>query len=207
VVVVRPVTPPLIDVAIAAAPLDGASESGDAAVVVDFPGRRLIAGIDGLGHGPEAAQAAHVIAEQLREVGDRPLPELVQCCHDAARSTRGAVLTLVAFEGQGRLRWLAVGNVDGVLVRADGRRHESVIARPGIVGSSLPPMRETVLEIARGDTVVLATDGLCSGFARSVRLAEPPQACAERILSDYARGGDDALVIVARHGGEDGHRG
>jgi hypothetical protein len=46
--------------------------------------------------------------------------------------------------------------------------------------------------------VVMATDGVGSGFTSAVRPGEASQAAAERLLSDWATGADDALVVVVR---------
>ena len=52
---------------------------------------------------------------------------------------------------------------------------------------------------ARGDTLVFVTDGIRSGFADKLSALEPPQKSADRILAEYCRGSDDALVVVTRY--------
>jgi hypothetical protein len=53
--------------------------------------------------------------------------------------------------------------------------------------------------VARGDTLILATDGIDQGFAGDpgIALAAPPT--AERILADHGKETDDALVLVVRY--------
>jgi hypothetical protein len=191
-----------VEWAVASAPFAGESESGDAAFVGDVQGATLVAAIDGLGHGPVAAVAARSVIAALETCRSEPLPRVMQRCHTAATPTRGAALTVAAFDAERpRMSWLAVGNVAGVLVRADGRR-ESVVARPGIVGAALPPLQAGEVTLARGDMLVLATDGLTTGFAKAVAPGEEPQPLADRLLADWSRGNDDALVLVARWDGE-----
>ena len=48
----------LIEWAVAGAPIDGETESGDLHAVVQFEGGVLVGAVDGLGHGAEAAVAA-----------------------------------------------------------------------------------------------------------------------------------------------------
>ena len=190
-----------VEWAAASAPFGGETQSGDAALVRDVAGATLVAAIDGLGHGPMAAVAARRVVAALEECRSEPLPRVLQRCHAAAADTRGAALTVATFDAEApRMSWLAVGNVAGVLVRADGRR-ETVVARPGIVGATLPPLRAGEVTLAQGDVLVLATDGLTTGFARSVAPGEEPQALADRLLADWSRGSDDALVLVARWAG------
>jgi hypothetical protein len=191
----------MVEWAVASAPFAGETESGDAALVRDVPGATLVAAIDGLGHGPMAAVAARTVVAALEESRSEPLTRVLQRCHAAAAPTRGAALTVAAFDAERPLMsWLAVGNVAGVLVRADGRR-ETVVARPGIVGASLPPLQAGEVTLAEGDVLVLATDGLTTGFAKAVGTGEEPQALADRLLEDWSRDSDDALVLVARWAG------
>jgi negative regulator of sigma-B (phosphoserine phosphatase) len=55
--------------------------------------------------------------------------------------------------------------------------------------------------ICPGDTLVLATDGVQRAFVDSVRISEPPQELADRILAEFAGATDDALVVAARFRG------
>ena len=60
-------------------------------------------------------------------------------------------------------------------------------------------MRTTTTALADGDLVVLATDGIDSGFAQALAPGGTAQAVAERILARHAREEDDALVVVVRY--------
>ena len=66
---------------------------------------------------------------------------LMKLCHEALHTTRGAVLTLASFNGlDGTVTWLGVGNVDGVLLRADPKAmpvREYVLLHGGVVGLQL----------------------------------------------------------------------
>jgi negative regulator of sigma-B (phosphoserine phosphatase) len=192
------VTP--VQIAVASAPLAGETESGDAAVVFELPGGTLVAAVDGLGHGPQAAAAARAVTDAVAAAPSAPLQQIVQRCHLAATTTRGAALTLAWFHAdRPHMSWLAVGNVAGVLVHRASQRRETVVSRPGIVGAALPPLHPGEVELEDGDTLVLATDGLTVGFAKAVQPHMAPQASADRLLADWSRGSDDALVLVARY--------
>jgi negative regulator of sigma-B (phosphoserine phosphatase) len=102
------------------------------------------------------------------------------------------------------MTWLGVGNVQGVLMRADaknGNVKESLLLRAGVVGSQLPALQATVLPIVQGDTLFFATDGVRSDFSVTLSARENPQRAADRILAHYGNGNDDALVLVARFTG------
>jgi phosphoserine phosphatase RsbX len=196
---------PLVECGSAGAGLDG-GESGDVHAVVPFDHGVLVALIDGLGHGVEAAVAANEAARVLRERAGEPLPELLQACHEALRRTRGAVMSLACFDGRrSSMAWAGVGNVEGFLLRASGAAQpprESIGLRGGVIGFQLPSLRASVLPVSAGDTLVLATDGIRSGFAADLDARGTPQQIAEAIFRRHARGSDDALVVVARYLGD-----
>jgi negative regulator of sigma-B (phosphoserine phosphatase) len=185
--------------------LDGQAESGDLHLVEPFPGGVLVAVIDGLGHGSEAAVAARAAASCLALNAGRPVEELVARCHMALRRTRGAVMSLASIDpAGGTMSWLGVGNVEGVLFRADPSAmppREAIIARGGIVGYQVPTLRQATVTIAPGDTMVLATDGVHAGFAGEAPLGRMPSDLARAIIAQYHKRSDDALVLVARFEG------
>jgi hypothetical protein len=176
--------------------------SGDAAVVVVGADRTLLSVIDGLGHGPEAAEASDIAAALLRENASEPLEPLLVLCHHALRKTRGVAITMAAVDhADGGLQWLGVGNVEGVLVRADPDRRprlEAVFHFPGVVGYRLPKLQVYASRLAPGDVLVLASDGIATSFLDDVRPGAEVGVMAERILTDHARPEDDAMVVVAR---------
>lgn len=189
--------------AVAGRALAGEAESGDLHLVRAFPGGALIAVIDGLGHGPEAAHAARAAAASLAENAALPATALVEQCHAALHKTRGVVLSLALINAQGReMTWLGVGNVDGTLYRAAPRStaRESLPHRGGVVGYQLPVLRSSTLRLDPGDTLVFATDGIASTFTSESLIGWHPQDAADHILRSYGKASDDALVLVARIG-------
>ena len=99
---------------------------------------------------------------------------------------------------------LGVRDVRGILRRAESsgmEREERLVSRRGVVGRWLPPLSTQTLGIARGDLLVLATDGIDPGFELAIAPGVMPGSLAERILSTHARHADDALVLVARYRG------
>lgn len=179
------------------------TESGDLHVVAPRKGGVLVAVIDGLGHGSEAAHAARETAAALLASAQEPLDELVIRCHAAIRRTRGVAMSLAAFTVDGSsMTWLGVGNVDGALLRADcsgSKRNEALATRGGVVGYKLPRLHATVVQLDAGDLLLLATDGIKQGYHVGIRVVDDVQRTADAILASHARGDDDALVLVARY--------
>ena len=195
--------PPVIECGVATYVLPGQTESGDRHLVRHRPGSTLVAAVDGLGHGDEAAFAAKTAVSILEGSGDDSVVALMQQAHEGLRATRGVVMSMACIDSvQGLLTWVGVGNVLGVMLRRRGPKktaREELLLRGGVVGSQLPALHAAVMPIAKGDVVVFATDGIRAEFTEGVSVLEAPQKLANRIMTDCCRGNDDALVIAARY--------
>ena len=182
--------------------LPGQGESGDRHLVCCGGHGILIAAIDGIGHGEEAANAAEAAIAILKASPDEPVISLVERCHERLRSTRGVVLSLASIDPKhGMMTWLGVGNVQGVLMRAGAEKgsvEEVLLLRGGVVGSQLPALQAAVLPIRKGDTLVFVTDGIRGEFMEDLSALQSPQRAADKILKQHGRGNDDALVLVVR---------
>lgn len=193
---------PMVEYGLAKHAHAGEGESGDLHMVCCNQNGVLIAAIDGIGHGEGAAEAARSAAALLRASADEPVISLVEQCHEKLKGTRGAVLSLAFVSPEHKMMtWIGVGNVQGVLVRADatrGNTQESLLLRAGVVGSKLPFLQASVLPVSQGDTLVFATDGIQNDFSTGLSARENPQRAADRILSKFRSRNDDALVLVAR---------
>ncbi|MBI3894981.1 MAG: SpoIIE family protein phosphatase [Acidobacteria bacterium] len=201
-----PQTVPLVDYAFAALTLPGEPESGDRHIVVPTRTGTLVAVVDGLGHGAEAAEAAKVAVATLERYAGEPIISLMKRCHKEMQGTRGAVMSLAAFYAQDEtVTWLTVGNVEGILLRADPQanpQRENILMRSGVVGFRLPALRASVMTVSSGDVLIFATDGIASGFDNDLTLNAPLQHIADSICTRHSKGTDDALVLVARYLGD-----
>jgi hypothetical protein len=182
----------------------GERDCGDRHVVCPSKDGVLLAVVDGLGHGPDAAAAAGLAVEVLEEHRGEALSTLVERCHEALVNTRGVVMSLARVDRTSTLTWLGVGNVEAVLVRPGERgasREQQLLLRAGVVGFQLPSFRPAHVPLRRGDLLGLASDGVRSGFGRCLAGTKSPQRLAETVLTEYGRTNDDALVVVARFRG------
>ena len=193
---------PMVDYGVAKSVLPGEVESGDRHVICCKGDGVLIAAIDGIGHGDDAAIAAELAVSILKTSADEPVISMVERCHEGLRSTRGVVLSLASIDPEhGMMTWLGVGNVQGVLMRAGAQKgsvQEVLLLRGGVVGAQLPGLQAAVLPITQGDTLIFVTDGIRGEFVDGLSALESPQRTADRILKQHSRGNDDALVLVAR---------
>jgi phosphoserine phosphatase RsbX len=196
----------LIEWGVAARVLPGEKQSGDLHLVRATARGVLVAVVDGLGHGSEAASAAHAAVAALNRHPDESPLRLLERCHQALQGTRGAVLSVACFDRGQSVTWVGVGNVEGRLLNPDGadgfaRLREALVTRGGIVGSQLPRVQPRTLPVAFGDILIFATDGIKENFTDRLSADATPQQLADQILASYGKGTDDALVLVARYRG------
>ncbi|MDQ4029008.1 MAG: SpoIIE family protein phosphatase [Actinomycetota bacterium] len=189
----------------ATAPHPAQNVSGDAALVRRLPEGALVAVIDGLGHGHEAARAAQVARETVREAAGADIIALAHRCHRALACTRGAALALAYVStSASTLTWLGVGNVEGRLITGDHQTrppsaNASLRLRCGVIGHQLPVIGTATLDIHRGDVLILSTDGITPGFGDALDVSGSSQRIAERILVEHWTVADDGLVLVLRY--------
>lgn len=178
---------------------------GDAYLVRSADQGVLIAVVDGLGHGPEAAQAAQRAIQTL-ERSTQTLPSaLASECHRALQSTRGAVMGIAFVDVHAdALTWIGVGDVRAVLQRVEPSgpvKAEALFTHNGVVGRSLPPLRPVMRSLLVGDTMIFATDGIRSTLLPEPRGNGSVERIANGLLERFATASDDALVLVARYRG------
>ncbi len=194
---------PFLECAVATRSLDHAPYSGDAFVLSPNRIGALLAVYDGLGHGAEAQEAADIAGRVIAANADDTLIGLVRKCDQALRGTRGVALSLMVFNRTDEaMGWIAIGNVEAVLIRSDqttSPHKEHIVMRGGVVGSRLPPLGAMVTTICDGDVLICATDGIRRGFSEGLDISQSPQKIADHILSGWGKLDDDALVLVARY--------
>ena len=195
----------LIDWGIAQIVLEGQTVSGDRHLVRAYRDGLLVAVVDGLGHGQEAARAAEIVSSSLRNHIIEPIIPLLNRCHEALKQTRGAAISLACFSTSLQsMTWLGVGNVEGVLLRADPKAvplQESIRLFPGVAGFQLPPLHTVVTPMHPGDLLIFFTDGIRRDFLSEPIPRQSPKLIASRICEEHSKGNDDALVLVARYSG------
>jgi anti-sigma regulatory factor (Ser/Thr protein kinase) len=197
----KPPTATLLEWGIASRPFPGESESGDLAIAAPTAEHVLVAVVDGLGHGHEAAAAARLavgIVEQAK--GD--VVSVALECHEQMRRSRGAAMSLASFEPDGKMTWLAIGNVRGRLVRANARSTPPLQTLPllsGTVGDRVPPLKAFRFEVVPGDLLIVTTDGVRGDPDVAGVRAGSAQQIADGVLRRNAKTTDDALVFVGRY--------
>ena len=93
-------SPSGLDFGAACVPLAGEEVCGDSWAIDEVEGRALVLVVDGLGHGPQAAEAAREAVRVFREMAPLGPAEIIQAAHAALRSTRGAALAVARIDGE-----------------------------------------------------------------------------------------------------------
>lgn len=194
---------PFLEWAVAGRPMPGEDKSGDVATVQTSNSRCVLAVIDGLGHGAEAAAAAAVAVSVVERNRGEPLIPLFLLAHEHLADSRGVAATVAIVDGEtGRLDWAGVGNVNGVVFRVDDTvrpRTHGVFLHRGVLGYIMPDLHiPEPVQLTDGDFLVLATDGIRGDVVAALHPELPVTRMAETILNDQATEDDDALVLVAR---------
>jgi anti-sigma regulatory factor (Ser/Thr protein kinase) len=155
---------------------------------------------DGLGHGPEAADASVEAVRLFHRFGGHQVPTLLDYIHGGLRSTRGAAVSIARFDPQTRrVAFAGVGNVGGALASADGGLRR-MVSMPGTAGHNARKIQVFDYPFDQG-LIVLASDGISTswnlGKYANIQTAHPTLIAAI-LYRDFGRRRDDATVLVEK---------
>lgn len=181
-------------------PKQGEDACGDGYVVYQGADFATILVVDGLGHGPMAADCVVAAAEVFAEKHEEPLAELMAAIHGSLRVTRGAAAALARFDYQRReIRFAGIGNIAGVVY--DHEKSRQMVSLPGIVGHDTRNVREFTYPWPAGELALLYSDGIAThwSLASYEGLAyRDPSLIAGVLYRDWNRGRDDATILAVR---------
>ena len=153
---------------------------------------------DGLGHGPQAAEASQAAVAQFAQAPFAPLASQLERMHGALRITRGAAASLAWLE-PGRLSLAGAGNIATRLV--SGTHSKSLAAQHGTLGLQVRRFEPVHTDWPPHAVAVLHSDGLQSRWAAeplAPRVARDPALLAAWLVRGNLRGRDDATVLVVQ---------
>jgi anti-sigma regulatory factor (Ser/Thr protein kinase) len=178
----------------------GQDVSGDAWKARCQPDGGLIVIVDGLGHGPAAAEAAQKAVRTFDASSHISPASMVSAMNGALRSTRGAAVAVARIDfTAGTMAFAGIGNISGTLI--DGEVTRKTVSHNGIVGHAMRSVQEFVYPCSRNTLVVLHSDGLATNWhlqAYPGLTEKHPGAIAAILYRDFTRGRDDVTVVVAR---------
>ncbi len=156
---------------------------------------------DGLGHGPEAKTASQEAVRMLHASPDLQPAELVERAHQALRSSRGAALAVARIDRvKGLVTYAGVGNISGQIY-SGARPGPHLVSVNGTAGHQTQRIREFSYPWPSDGMLVLHSDGLSTHTSLDAHpglALHDPSLIAGVLYRDFARGNDDATVVVAR---------
>jgi anti-sigma regulatory factor (Ser/Thr protein kinase) len=189
-----------VDVGTACAPGPGEEVSGDGWVVSRRQGRTVVLVVDGLGHGPVAADARREAIRVFRSGPPAAPAEAVAAIHAGLRSTRGAAVAVADIDSDRRcLRFCGLGNIGAVVLSGAASRH--LVSHNGTAGHTARKIDEFSYPWPDDAVLVAHTDGLASHWSVDAYpglTASHPSLVAGVLYRDFKRGRDDVAVVVAR---------
>lgn len=191
---------PRLEVGALSLPKPGEDVCGDRWALARFPERTMILVVDGLGHGPGAAEASVEAERVFNERAALTPAAIVESIHAALRSTRGAAVAVTEIApSHETVRFAGVGNISGVVLSGKGSRQ--MVSHNGTAGHSARRIQEFTYPWSSDALLVLYSDGLVSHL--DLRrypglLNHHPDLIAATLYRDYTRGRDDVTVVAAR---------
>ncbi|WGS55297.1 ATP-binding protein/SpoIIE family protein phosphatase (plasmid) [Paraburkholderia sp. D15] len=157
--------------------------------------------LDGLGHGPMAAEASNRAVDVFHEADPRDQPaDVLRRAHQGIRATRGAVMAIAMFDAVNRtLSFAGVGNIVAIVTAGDDAQH--LISTDGTVGYNMRTVRQREAPWTKGGVFIATTDGLSTrwNLSRHPGLVQRhPSLIASVLHRDFARDADDATIIVVK---------
>ena len=178
-------------------PVRGETINGDGWATIANDEKRVLMVVDGLGHGPQAAEAAAAACSSFRSVRDRPAATL-KILHDALRGTRGAAVAVAELDADGGvMRYSGIGNISATIIDASARR--SAVSLHGIVGHQMREAREFTYRWSQKSTLIMHSDGLATRWdldAYPGLLGRDAVLVAAVLWKDHRRPNDDSTVVV-----------
>jgi negative regulator of sigma-B (phosphoserine phosphatase) len=171
----------------------GERVNGDAVLVRSGSDVLLLAVIDGLGHGPIAAEAAQAAIAALNgQKLEAPVLDMMQSIHAQLRGTRGVAATVCIVRGRA-VEACAVGNVQLSCANAS----VPLVLSAGVLGMRVPKFRVCIGQLRTGARLAIFTDGLSTRVGlEEVRNLGPDAACRQ-LFERHRKKEDDATILIA----------
>jgi anti-sigma regulatory factor (Ser/Thr protein kinase) len=181
-------------------PCIGERLSGDAVYYEQRESTLVVALVDGLGHGPDAHDAATAATDTLAREWVPDAARALRVVAATCASGHGVVAGVAVIDAQdGALTYAGVGNVAARVLSPRGSR--VFVSANGVLGQSFarPPTQNAVL--AGDEMLVLHSDGVSGAFDETFTtrlLSCGPAAAARMSVRVLGRSHDDCGVLVVR---------
>lgn len=188
------------DIAALSVPYPGERVCGDGVAWEQRSDRILMLMADGLGHGPDANDAAEEAQRVFYRHSASEPGEILSRMHDALKKTRGAAAAVVEIRpAAGTVTYAGVGNISAVVSSKAGDRN--MVSHNGTLGHTMSRVQEFKVEWPKGAMLIMHSDGLQSRWDLSKYpglIARSPALIAGLLYRDYRRLRDDCSIAVIK---------
>lgn len=193
-----PKTP--LEVAGICVPKSGEQVSGDGWSILRSYQHVTVVVVDGLGHGPSAAEAAERALGVFHERERDSIEDLLRDMHEPLRATRGAAVSIARVHLAARkVEFVGAGNVSGSIV--DEATTRRTVSHAGTVGAEMRKVQMFTYPWSATSVLVMHSDGLGTSWSFDSYPGlqqRSPAIIAGVLFRDFCRGRDDATVVVAK---------
>lgn len=175
-------------------PMEGLLACGDAVVEVRAGPWHLVAVIDALGHGPDAALSAAAAQRAVEASPGLPLSSVFEAVHRSLKGLRGVVLSALLVEGNEAV-FAGVGNVEVFAPEGVSRP----VTTAGTLGGGPYRFRSYPVPLAAGQRWALASDGIKAREGAALFLKHrqaPARALVDLMVEQASRPHDDVAVLL-----------
>jgi anti-sigma regulatory factor (Ser/Thr protein kinase) len=156
---------------------------------------------DGLGHGPEAKTASREAVRMLHMNPELSPLALIERCHHALRSTRGAAISIARINRRDKeVHFCGVGNV-AAQVYSGATLSQQLVSVYGTAGHQMHRLHEFSYTWPDDGMLILHSEGLSTATSAESRAGlalRDPALIAGVLYRDFSRGNDDSTVVVTK---------
>jgi negative regulator of sigma-B (phosphoserine phosphatase) len=183
--------------------VDGRSSRAEQHLVKSTPTGFLIAIVDAFGSDDRAIQAGLTAISILDDYTHQSVPNLLDKCDRALKSTGGVAITAAIFNtSYNTVSWFGMGNIEALLWHRSmhtSPRYHQLALQTGLAGQGLSSLNEKCMPVHPGDLVILTSDGIFPGVVEALPIEGRPRAVADKLLQDYAKDNEEATLLVTRY--------
>jgi anti-sigma regulatory factor (Ser/Thr protein kinase) len=156
---------------------------------------------DGLGHGPQAHEAAEAAVDVFRRRAEESPSYVITEVHAALRPTRGAAVAMVEVDtARGVANYCGVGNIGAAIMAGPGSR-QGMVSQNGTAGHVASRIQDFSYPLRPQSMIVMHSDGLSSHWnvvPYPGLTTRHPSVIAGVLYRDFSKRRDDVTVVVAK---------
>jgi anti-sigma regulatory factor (Ser/Thr protein kinase) len=155
--------------------------------------------VDGLGHGPLAAEAADLAARLFEQQWFDAPAAFCEGAHRALSGSRGAAVAAARVSSNAVVSYAGVGNISGCVVSPQTSR--GMMSQNGTAGLQVRRVQQFDYQWPERALLVMHSDGLSNRWSLDAYqglITRHPAVIAGVLHRDFLRGRDDATIVVVR---------